>query len=59
MPGLDPQVALHHLNIKLDAKPIKQQQQQFRPDIMEAIKIEVHKLIECGFNREEQHPAGC
>jgi len=23
---------------------------------MEAIKIKVHKLIECGFIREEQHP---
>jgi len=27
MPGLDPQVIMHHLNIKLDAKPVKQQQQ--------------------------------
>jgi len=26
MPGLDPQVAMHHLNINPDAKPIKQQQ---------------------------------
>jgi len=25
MSGLDPQVAMHHLNIKLDAKPVKQQ----------------------------------
>ena len=25
MPGLDPQVAMHHLNINLDAKPVKQQ----------------------------------
>ena len=26
MPGLDPQVAMHRLNIKPDAKPVKQQQ---------------------------------
>ena len=26
MPGLDPQVVVHHLNIKQDAKPVKQQQ---------------------------------
>jgi len=26
MPGLDPQVAMHRLNIKLDAKLVKQQQ---------------------------------
>ena len=25
MPGLDPQVAMHRLNIKLDIKPVKQQ----------------------------------
>ena len=52
MPGLDPQVAMHQLNIK----PVKQQQQQFHPDIMEAIEAEVQKLIACGFIWEEQHP---
>jgi len=26
MPGLDPQVAMHRLNINLDVKPVKQQQ---------------------------------
>ena len=56
MPGLDPQVAMHRLNIKPDAKLVKQQQRLFRPDIMEAIKTEVHKLIKCGFIQEEQHP---
>ena len=56
MPGLDPQVAMHHLNIKPDAKPVKQQQRRFRPNIMEAIEAEVRKLIACGFIREEQHP---
>ena len=49
MPGLDHQVAMHSLNIKSDAKLVKQQQWWFRPDIMEVIKTEVHKLIECGF----------
>ena len=56
MPGLDPQVAMHRLNIKPYAKPVKQQQRQFRPNIMEAIEAEVYKLIACGFIREEQHP---
>ena len=56
MPGLDPQVAIHHLNIKPDTKPIKWQQRRFLTDIMEAIETEVHKLIECRFVREEQHP---
>ena len=55
MPGLDLQVATHRLNIKPYAKPVKQQQWWFQPDIMEAIEIEVYKLIECGFIREEHH----
>ena len=46
MLGLAPQVAMHRLNIKPDIKPVKQQQQRFCPDIMEAIETEVHKLIE-------------
>jgi len=53
MPGLDPQVAMHRLNIKPDAKPVKQQQCRFRSNIMEAIEAKVHKLI--GFIWEEQH----
>jgi len=48
-------MAMHWLNIKPDVKPVKQQQWRFHPDIMEAIEIEVHKLIECGFIREEHH----
>ena len=56
MPGLDPQIAMHRLNIEPDIKPVKQQQRRFRPDIMEAIEAEVHKLIACGFIWEEQHP---
>ena len=56
MPGLDPQVAMHRLNIKPDAKPVKQQQRRFRPDIMEATETKVNKLLECGFIREEHHP---
>ena len=38
MPGLNPQVAMHCLNIKPDAKSVKQQQRRFHPDIMEAMK---------------------
>ena len=56
IPGLDPQIAMHHLNIRPDVKPVKQQQWQLCPDIMEAIEAEIHKLIECGFIQEEQHP---
>jgi len=55
MPGLDPQVAMHRLNIKPDVKPVKQQQRRFPPNVMEAIEAEVHKLIAYGFIWEEQH----
>ena len=36
MPGLNPQVAMHRLNIKPDVKPVEQQQRRFRPNIIEA-----------------------
>ena len=54
MPGLDPKVAMHCLNIKAGAKPVKQPQRRFRPDIMDAIEQEVWKLIDSGFIREKQ-----
>ena len=56
MPGLDPQVAMHRLNINSDVKSVKQQQRRFHPEIMEAIQSEVKKLIDSGFIREELHP---
>jgi len=56
MPWLDRRVAMHHLNINSDIKPVKQQQRLFRPEIMETIQSEVKKLIDSGFIREEQHP---
>ena len=56
MSGLDPQVAMYRLNINPDAKSVKQQQRQFRPEIMEAIQLEVTKLIDSNFIKEEQHP---
>ena len=55
MPVLDPKVAMHRLNIKADAKPVKQPQGRFWPDIMDAIEQEVRKLIDSGFIREEQY----
>ena len=56
MPGLDPQVAKHRLNINPDAKTAKRQQKQFRPEVMEVIQSKVTKLIDSSFIREEQHP---
>jgi len=47
---------MHRLNINPDAKHVKQQQQRFCPEIIEAIQSEVKKLIDSGFIREEHHP---
>ena len=54
IPSLDTQVVMHYLNIKSDAKLVKQQQRWVCPNIMEAIQTKVYKLIECGFIQEEQ-----
>jgi len=46
MPRLDPQAAMHCLNINSDMKPVKQHQRRFHPEIMKAIESEVKKLID-------------
>ena len=53
MHGLDPQVAMHHVKINPGAKPIKQQQWWFHPEIMEAIQSDVKNLINYSFISEE------
>jgi len=55
MLGVDPQIAVHRLNINSVPNQSKQQR-QFHLEIMEAIESEVKKLIDSGFVREEQHP---
>ena len=56
MPGLDPQIAMHRLNINPNAMSIKQQQRRFRLEIMKEIESEVIMFIDSGFVGEEQHP---
>ena len=45
IPRLDPQIAMHRLNINPYAKPVKQQQRWFRPEIIEAIELEVDQSL--------------
>ncbi|KAK4391400.1 Polyprotein P3 [Sesamum angolense] len=52
MPGLDSRVAVHHLSVKKGARPVKQGQRRFRPELIPLIESEVNKLIEVGFIRE-------
>ncbi|XP_024172199.1 uncharacterized protein LOC112178258 [Rosa chinensis] len=56
MPGLDPKVAVHHLAVKPEARPIKQTQRRFRTELLPQIEAEVDKLIAAGFIREVQYP---
>ncbi|KAK4386125.1 hypothetical protein Sango_2483100 [Sesamum angolense] len=56
MPGLDPKVVVHHLSVKKGARPIKQGQRRFRPELILLIEGEVNKLIEVGFIREVKYP---
>lgn len=56
MPGLDPEIAVHRLNIKPDAKPIKQAQRCFHPLLMKKMEKEVKKEKDVAFIREEEHP---
>ncbi|XP_070013590.1 uncharacterized protein [Nicotiana sylvestris] len=56
MSGLDPKVVVHHLVVKNGARPVKQAQRRFRPDVVPLIETEVHKLIEVGFIREVKYP---
>ena len=56
MPGLDPKIAVHKLNMQENVKSVKQGQRRFRPDVMDKIEQEVQKLKNVGFIHEEQHP---
>src|SRR2546430_9496513 len=44
MPGQDLKVAMHRLNIKAGANPVKQPQRRFQPDIMDAIDQEAYRF---------------
>ena len=52
MPGIDPGVITHRLNISPSFKPIRQKKRVFAPERDNAIKDEVHKLMAAKFIRE-------
>ncbi|XP_070022285.1 uncharacterized protein [Nicotiana sylvestris] len=56
IPGLDTKVAVHHLAVKNGARPVKQAQRHFRPDLVPLIETEINKLIEDGFICEVKYP---
>ena len=51
MPGIDPSVITHRLNVYPSSKPVRQKKRVFAPERDNAIKVEVQKLtmasVEC------------
>ena len=56
MPGIDPCVITHRLNVSPSCKPFCQKKRVFAPERDNAIKEEVHKLITVEFIHEVYYP---
>ena len=56
MPGIDPSVMVHRLNMSPSFTPIHQKKRVFAPERDQAIAEEVHKLQEANFIREVYSP---
>ena len=56
MPGIDPSVVTHHLNVYPSSKPVRQKKRVFAPERDNAIKEEVQKLTTMQFIREVYYP---
>ncbi|XP_074356984.1 uncharacterized protein LOC141696753 [Apium graveolens] len=56
MPGIDPNLIPHRLNVDPNRKAVKQKKRTYAPDRLEAIKQEVERLLEAGFIEEVQFP---
>ena len=56
MPGIDPSVMVHKLNVSPSFPPVQQKKRVFPPKRDQAIAEEVHKLQEASFIREVYYP---
>ena len=56
MPGIDPSVMVHRLNVSPAFPPIRQKKRVFTPERDRAIAEEVRKLQEANFIREVYYP---
>ncbi|XP_065633722.1 uncharacterized protein LOC136069294 [Quercus suber] len=56
MPGIDPSVIVHKLNVNPSTPPVQQKKRVFAPERDRAIAQEVRKLLEAGFIREVYYP---
>ena len=56
MPGIDPSVMVHRLNVSPSFPPVPQKRRVFAPERDQAIAEEVRKLQEASFIREVYYP---
>lgn len=49
MPGLDPTLVVHHLDVRPNAKPVKQKLHKMHPQVALLVKKELEKLLDAGF----------
>jgi ABC-type arginine transport system ATPase subunit len=56
MPGIDPKLVTHSLNVEPDIKLVVQPMRTFHPEVEAQITQEVKKLLSAGFIKRIQHP---
>ena len=56
MPGIDPSVITHHLNVCPSSKLVRQKKRVFAPERDDVVKDEVQKLMVAKFIREVYYP---
>ncbi|KAL5556432.1 hypothetical protein UlMin_038668 [Ulmus minor] len=56
MPGIDPKVIVHRLNIDPSFRPVKQKRRTFNAERYMAINTEVDKLLKADFIRKANYP---
>lgn len=56
MPGIDPTIVSHELNVDPTFKPVKQKRQKLGPERAKAINDEVDKLLNAGPITEVKYP---
>ena len=56
MPGIDPSVIVHRLNVNPNSSPVRQKKCVFAQERDKAVAEEVRKLLEAGFIREVYYP---
>jgi hypothetical protein len=56
MPGLDPGLVAHALNVEPGTRPVVQPMRTFHPEVEAQITKEIQKLLAVGFVKPIQHP---